>query len=194
MARESVQDRRTPPELGRLAATHWKQLYDLRAPLHRDVRLDHVLVGPSGVYVIGYLPVAGRRGLGDAPRTTVVDWADTVAAVGALLPPRYRERVRPVLCSRSDDPLADQVQGVLVTSYLALGHILRSSRVQLSTSEIAEVSALLRARLKPWQEEHAPAPKRSVLRRWLVGAAAAAAAVAAGVTFGPDLAGAIRLW
>lgn len=195
MTRESV--RETPVAAGSrpLPATHWKQLHRMRSPLQPDTTLEHVLVGPSGAFVISYQDAGGDLG-----RTRMIDVAvvqDSAAVVGALLPSRYQQRVRPVLCLRGGQELAEEVTGVMVTSPFTLEHILRSSPVVLSTSEVAEVSSLLQTRL----EQLPPADARSA-RRWdasrLAAVAASVAAAAAGVmgvvALRADLLPPIHLW
>ena len=58
--------------------------------------------------------------------------------VASLLPQRYREQVRPVLCRVDDVAMAELVDDVLVTSPTTLEHIVASSPPVLSTSEVNE--------------------------------------------------------
>jgi len=133
-----------------LPESHWKQFHNVWWPGRSDAQIDHVLVGPSGAYVIQYrssqhLLPPGL--LSQAIESATTEPSDSALAVGALLPTRYRPRVKPVLCFREAEPVADQVGGVLVTSSMALEHILRSSPVVFSTSEVAEVFNCLKSRL-----------------------------------------------
>jgi len=144
-----------------LPESHWKQFYDVYRPGRSDAQIDHVLVGPSGAYVIQYGsskdllsqdpqvvasgPELDLAAVSLAAATT--EPSESALAVGALLPARYRPRVRPVLCFREAEPVADLVGGVLVTSSMALEHILRSSPVVFSTSEVAELFSCLKSGL-----------------------------------------------
>jgi len=160
MARKPVGSPLVRPRLS-LSESHWKQFYDVYRPGRPDAQIDHLLVGPSGVYVIQY--GSSKQLLSQDPQVVVsgpeVDLAavslaeatsepsESSLAVGALLPARYRPRVRPVLCFREAEPIADLVGGVLVTSSMALEHILRSSPVVFSTSEVAELFTRLKTQL-----------------------------------------------
>lgn len=197
MARGSVRGQRSLATLA-LPESHWKQLHGVRRPGRPDARIDHVLVGPSGVYAIKYWSSdAGQiiphstlvhDGAVDAVTTEVLEAA---CAVGNLLPSRYRSRTRPVLCLRDDEPLADLGGEVMFTSLIALEHILRSSPVVLSTSEVAEVFARLRSRLETFPVLPA-APRRTWSRRrrltaWLAAAAAMGGVVGGAVALVPEL-------
>ena len=171
MARKSGGSPRAATGLS-LPESHWKQFYDVCWPGRSDAQVDHVLVGPSGVYVVQYQSSEGHQvtapGLvlhhAEASlEAAVTEPSESAQAVGALLPSRYRSRVRPVLCFREAEPVADLVGGVLVTSSMALEHILRSSPVVFSTSEVAELFACLKARL----EQVPAAPSRPRQRRAL---------------------------
>ena len=198
MARGPVKgSRTTTAAVGTLAPTHWRRWHDVRRPDRPECRIEDLFVGPSGVYVVSYpgtdVHVTGGRAYVSALDTAIERCSVAADAVSDLIPARYRGGVKPVLCSRGVEPVADQVRNVLVTSNLAIGHILRSSPLHFSTSEVVEVSALLEASLEPWPvvlEERRGRP----WRRWLVACAAAAAAVAATLTLGPDLADVVRLW
>jgi len=137
----------------------------------REYVIDHLVIGPSGVYVIA----------ADAEASSLA-----THAVAGLLQPRYRTRVRPV-CVQPDTSSVDDVDGVTITSYPILEHIVRSSPVVLSTSEVKEVAGRLAAGL---QQLPAPGSRRRVTWRRLLAASAAAAAVALGGTVvGPDVLG-----
>jgi len=194
MARGAERVLSRPSGLDRLPETHWKQLRRVCWPGRPGTLIDHVLVGPGGIHVIRYLPpdrsgpsVAGRHDhqrLQDVGTAACSEYAD---AIGRLLPSRYRDRLRPVLCLEDDEERAEEVRGVLVTSSSTFEHIVRSSPAVLSTSEIAQVHACLQARL-----EHAPVQPVSRASRWrgALRVAAASTVVAAATTgafvLGPD--------
>ena len=160
MARKPVGSPLVRPRLS-LPESHWKQFHDVYRPGRTDAQIDHVLVGPSGAYVIQY--GSSKQLLSQDPQVVAsgpeldlcavsfaaatTEPSESALAVGGLLPARYRSRVRPVLCFREAEPVADLVGGVLVTSSMALEHILRSSPVVFSTSEVAELFTRLKAGL-----------------------------------------------
>lgn len=179
MARESVRDKGTFAWLERFPASHWKHLHRVRSPqAPADVTIDHLLVGPSGIYVVVRRPGALEIDL-QAARAAA-------GSVGALLSDRYRHRVAPVLCVDDDDPIAERHGEVLVTGFSTLEHIARSSPVVLSTSEVNGLGTCLGDKLDPL-----PVVPREKRRRWkpfaLLAGAAATAAMAAGLLYGVDL-------
>ena len=167
MARESARSPRAATMLS-LPVSHWKQFHDVRRPGRPDARIDHVLVGPSGVYVIQYRTSTGGHPAADTGwslETEVAEAAGAAEDVGGLLTARYRTRVRPVLCLRDGEPMADQVGGTMVTSFMSLEHIVRASPLVLSTCEVAEVADSLTAGLVPVPA--VPVPVRPG-RRWVL--------------------------
>ncbi len=179
-----------------LPESHWKQFRNVRWPGRSDAQIDHVLVGPSGVYVIHYPPsepqVRDDGGAWCEPE--VAQSSEAARAVAGLLLPRYQATVRPLVCFLSDDALADVVDGVTITSRLALEHILRSSPVVLSTCEVAEVSGILNGRLEPVPLVAPESSARGGLRRRMLAGVAAAAVVGVGAAFGPEFAEISRAW
>jgi hypothetical protein len=141
--------------------------------------VERVLVSPSGVHVVTSLPV------GSAPTASVDAGAVSTAkaaadVVTALLPQRYRGRVRPVLSRLDEVAMAEIVDDVLITAPSTLEHIVACSPVVLSTSEVNDVALRLDARLEPFPIAHAQTRRRWRRRHSLLlalGAAASSAAV-----------------
>lgn len=136
-----------------------RELRDVRHSQRPDLRIERVLVSPSGIHVVASLHL--EPGAADL---STVDLARAHAAAGvvaSLLPQRYRERVRPVLCRVDDVAMAELVDGVLVTSPTTLEHIMASSPPVLSTSEVNDVGLRLDARLEPF-----PVARINRSRRW----------------------------
>ena len=129
-----------------------------------------MLVCPSGVHVVTSVPRAGTPRPGDQ---VVVHARAAAEVVAALLPARYRDRVRPVLRRTDEEQVVDLVEDVLVASVTPLEHILRASAVVLSTSEVNEVAHRLGAALEPFPVPVEPA--RRGRRRALFAAAAGVA-------------------
>ncbi|HEX6248287.1 MAG TPA: hypothetical protein VFZ64_10485 [Nocardioidaceae bacterium] len=172
MTRGALREPRRTPEPGRTR----RELRDVRHPLRPWLRVERVLVCPSGIHVVTSVPAAlpgSDPGLVAVARTA----ADVVAA---LLPQRYRRWVRAVLSDSSAEPLAEMLEDVLVTTPDTLEHIVRSSPVRLSTSEVHDVVLRLEARLEPFPVVPAVASARRSRRRPLlvaVGLAACAGTV-----------------
>ena len=186
MTRTLVPAPRPTTTLEALPKAYWSQMHRVCWPGRPDLLIDHVLVGPSGIYVIRYLPAGldegdgtpdhGRQGLHGVGAAACGEYADVVTG---LLPPRYRDRGRPVLCLRGGVERAEDVDGVQVTSLGALEHIVRSSTPVLSTSEVRQAFALLRANLVDVPLEASTSRRR--LRAALRVAAASVAVAAASV-------------
>ena len=158
-----------------------RELRDVRHSQRPDLRIERVLVSPSGIHVVASLHL--EPGVADGPAVSTGDLERAHAAAGvvaSLLPQRYRERVRPVLCRVDDVAMAELVDDVLVTSPTTLEHIVASSPPVLSTSEVNDVSLRLDARLEPF-----PVARINRGRRWrrrhsvLTGLLAAASGAAA---------------
>lgn len=145
--------------------------------------VDHVLLGPSGIWVIHHLLVPqGGHEVGAAVATEHAD------VVRDLLLPRYQDRVRPVLCVPGDDGLAAEVHDVLVTSLSTFEHIVRASPPVLSTSEVGQAYARLVARLEqvPLAPDTSHRRLRTVLRVAAASVAVAAASVGVLAVLGPE--------
>lgn len=177
----------SPSSLEALPAAYWSQMRRVRRPARPDVLIDHVLVGPSGIWVIHYL-IAEPEGPGavsdqEQQRRREVGAAvatEHAEVVSGLLPPRYQDRVHAVLCLPGDDGLAADVHDVLVTALGTFEHIVRASPPVLSTSEVGQAYTCLEARL-----EHVPLAPDTSRRRLRTALRVAAASVAvAAASFG----------
>ena len=93
-------------KLGELVSRGWFLLHDVHWPGRPLARLDHVLVGPGGVIVIGAKSWTGHvevtegvlRHNGYAQHPAVEVALGQAAAVAALLPPSRRRFVRSLIC------------------------------------------------------------------------------------------------
>jgi len=166
-----------------LTGSRRREIRDVRHASQPGLRLERVLVAPSGIYVV----TAGDRGVprqrvpGD-PAGAVVAHLDRAGEAGrlvaALVPARYRLHVRGVL-TRADEAGADVVGGVLVTSPGTLEHVVQHSPVVLSTSEVTEVALRLSALTEPFPEASV-VPSRG---RWRRRAALLGTVAATGASF-----------
>lgn len=170
-----------------------REFRDVRHPSMPDLRVERVLICPSGIHVVTSLPAGiGASGGPVADPAFVVAGQAAAEVVAALLPQRYRGRVRPVLCRVDEVAMAELVGGVLVTSATTLEHIVSSSPVVLSTSEVNDVALRLDARLEPFPITHAQ--KRRPWRRYgLVGGLVATVSAAAGAVLLTQEVGALPL-
>jgi hypothetical protein len=185
---------RPPAPLEALPATYWSHLRRVCSPGRPDSLIDHVLVGTSGIYVIRYLPSEldrldaatgrGRQHLHDVGVAACAEYAETISG---LLPPRYGDRVRPVLCLLDADEWAEESGGTLVASLGTFEHIVRSSPRVLSTSEVDQAYSALKARLEQAPLSPGTSPRRFRATHRVVAASVGVAAAFIGVlVLGPE--------
>lgn len=163
--------RGTLPPAQRAAAVRRVERTRVRRPDVPDLRLDRLVVCPSGLYVV--------TGGEDAPEV-LASARRASEVVADLLPDRYRRHVRPVLCRTDGAPVAETSAGVLVTSDETFDHVSRSSPVVLSTSEIRVLERLIDAGLEDYPGDPEEESSGRVLL-FLVSATFGAAAAAAGL-------------
>lgn len=148
-----------------------RSLSDVRDPAHADLRIDQIRVCPTGIHVVTVV----ADGATPLPGSPVVARSRAAAdVVAALLPPRYRDRVQPVLCRTDPAEVVMLVEDVLVTSPGPFEHILRSSRLVLSTSEINEIGLRLGALLEAYPLPPVDQGRRRAWRGFVAASAAAA--------------------
>jgi len=145
-------ERRTAEVLSRLESDGYRVLHDRRIPGSR-ANIDHIVVGPTGVYVVetkswsgavrvrnGVIRVAGRR-------SAVIDQVRWEADAVAVTVPGTQ--VTPIVCvHRADLPLRRlEVDGVRVVGPKALLARLREGPVRLDLADVERLTAQLDARL-----------------------------------------------
>ena len=145
-------ERRPAEVLAHLESDGYRVLHDRRIPGSRG-NIDHVVVGPTGVYVVetkswsgavrlrdGAIRVAGRR-------SAVVEQVQREAdAVAVALP---GTQVTPIVCvHRADLPLRQlEVEGVRVVGPKGLLSRLREGPIRLGLADIDRLTAQLDDRL-----------------------------------------------
>ncbi len=101
--------------LDQLRAEGWEVFHDVRWPGRPRANLDHVAIGPTGVFVIdaknwsGRIDVRGQTFRRDGWRQdrTVAAAGDAALAVAALLNPDAGAVTRSALCFVRDEPVSD---------------------------------------------------------------------------------------
>jgi hypothetical protein len=159
--RDAADQRRTGGVLAELQASGYVVLHDRLAPGLRT-NIDHVAVGPAGVFVIesknlrGKLTMAGvKLFVGERTRTGALDGTYQQAlAVQLALADRLNElrsTVRPVLCvHRTTQLLLDnEVRGVRVVSGSQLSRFVRRMPALLDADTVQDLAALADSRLQP---------------------------------------------
>ncbi|HEY6932820.1 MAG TPA: nuclease-related domain-containing protein [Marmoricola sp.] len=147
----------------------WRVINDVRWPGRRYANIDHVVVGPTGVYVIdsklwsGTITVINGvlRQNGYKRETAVAGVADAAIAVAQLVPGMNPYLVKPVLCFVREQEFGDSIRDVLVCSTSNLVSTLTSQELVLDDTAINNVHGWLAHSLKsasPMQAEDWPPP------------------------------------
>ena len=154
-ARRIEADNRTTQALAQLDQKAWTVVTDLEWPGGRYGNVDHVVVGPSGVYVIDTKPwngdvtvYGGRLRYEGLVHDSVVAYLTEAAAAVALLTPGVPQRqIKPVLCVAGAAGLESNLGGLLICSPDTLAATLESRVHIMSTHQISIASQQLREHL-----------------------------------------------
>ena len=139
----AVARRATNEALTLLPAESWTVIHDVRWPGHKYDNVDHVVVGPPGVFVIdskNWLFDSDTRWRGREKkrrsRQRAVETAvEASEAVAKLTPGVQPHLVRPVMCFVSDAPVTALAGRVLVCSTVNIVEILESRVHELSSEQ-----------------------------------------------------------
>ena len=173
--------RRTAAALDLLPMSTWTVLHDVPWPGRRGVRIDHVAVGPPGIFVIDALDwsfavrlwqeVLLREG------RSLAAAEEAAWAVAQLTPSVPLRMVHPVICLVRDEPVSGQIDDVLVCSKGNVVDVLDARPHELSTEQLRVAPMHLRAHVldssaanvlpaAPRTHASAPKPARSVGMRF----------------------------
>ena len=133
----------TAAALAQLPTETWTIFHDVRWPGRRYANVDHIVVGPPGVFVIDSKNWSGRvavkdgvlRQGGRSRAKSVAAAAEAGVAVAGLVPQLKSDLVHPVLCFVSDDELSGWSQDVMVCSTTNVVEMLLSRPRALSDDE-----------------------------------------------------------
>lgn len=176
------EERATAAALMALRREHWRVLHDMPWPGRPRATIDHVVVGPGGVFVIdsknwpGTVVVRGGVLRQDrySRQGAVTSAVEAAAAVARLLPAASC-RVTPVLCLVRSDALEAHTEGVLVCSTANVADLLASRPRELADVQVKRLAIELGGGHR-LEMPASGAPRRSTHGvRYLVGALAAMA-------------------
>ncbi|GAA3802440.1 hypothetical protein GCM10022242_01810 [Nocardioides panacisoli] len=153
-------ERATAAVLGELPPADWTVFHDIRWPGRRFANVDHVVVGPPGVFAIDSKNWSGRldvqddtlRQDGRRRDSTVAGATQGAIAIGQMtrsVPPRL---VVPVLCFVRDAEVTGSAKGVLLCSTSNLVEMLSTREPQLNPAQRQQVCFDLKAALRPATE------------------------------------------
>ena len=149
--RGAVGEEATARALGELSAEGWRVFHNVRWPGRSQANIDHVLVGPSGVFVIdskaweGVVEVRGGvlRQDGRRRHRHVSAAAAAAMAVGALVPGLHHKSIHPVICFAREEPIFGWCADVMVCSTQNIVTFLTSRPRVLDESQVSEVAEVL---------------------------------------------------
>jgi hypothetical protein len=141
-------EQQTAAVLSRLPTDQWTVFHDRRWPGRKLANVDHVVVGPPGVFVIDSKNWVGRvcvkdgvlRQNGYRRESTVRAAADAATAVAQLSQAVQPAAFHPVLCFVRDDAFAGWAEEVLVCSANNLVQMLTSQPPVLSAEQVRSAS------------------------------------------------------
>ena len=110
--------------LAELPTESWTVFHDIRWPGRRYANVDHVAVGPPGVFMIDSKNWTGPVTIKDdvlrlggwRKEREVAAAAEAALAVGGLVPSVHPDLVHPVLCFVRDEPVEGWARDVMVCS------------------------------------------------------------------------------
>jgi hypothetical protein len=156
-ARGAAGEEATAAALAALPAESWTVFHDLRWPGRRFANVDHIVVGPPGVFVVDSKNWSGTisvrenvlRQNGRSRQETVAGAADSALAVAQLVPLLRPDVVRPVLCFVREEQMTGWARDVRVCSTPNLVEMLLSRPGVLTPDEVRDVSLELDVDLRP---------------------------------------------
>lgn len=148
-------ERRTGEVLAQLEPAGWMVMHDLHWPGRPYANIDHIVIGPTGVFVIdsknwsGNVEVRGGvlRQNGYARTAECEGVAAAAAAVCAYLEPQHRSIVVAVLCLVDRPTPSMQPQHARVLGLDDLAAALVRGTARLTTTEVATIAGYLRGLL-----------------------------------------------
>jgi hypothetical protein len=141
----------------------WHAIHDVRWPGRRLANVDHVLLGPGGIFVIDSKNWSGRISISDghlrqngrSREKSVSSAADAALAISELVGP-HAAHVHPVLCFTGEAPLVGWCRDVMVCSTTNLRQLLLTRPHVLGAAEQMDAWFRLDAQLRPAAEESPP--------------------------------------
>jgi len=169
--RGAVGEESTARSLAALPELDWRVFHDVHWPGRRYANIDHVVVGPGGVFVIDSKAWSGEievdegvlRQNGHRRERHVLAAVDAAVAVGELLPGLDPATVKPVLCFDRDQPVFGWSREVMVCSTVNIATLLTSRPTVLDRATLRDTAETLAQSLRAATDPIVPIPpKRQV--------------------------------
>lgn len=144
-------------------SAEWTVVHDVRWPGRDRANIDHVAVGPAGIFVIDSKNWSGRVSVdqgvllqkGRRREQAVAGCADAALAVARHVPD-LAHHVSPVLCLTREERVADRARDVLVCSTSTLvellatrPHVWDAHDVRLATDRLRGLTPAAQSSLRP---------------------------------------------
>jgi hypothetical protein len=154
--RGAAGERLTAQALRDLPAGEWLVLHDLRWPGRRFANIDHIAIGPGGIFVIdsknwsGDVAVRGQalRQNGRSREKAVAATADSAIAVSELLPGPWAKVVHPVICFAGETGPSGWARDVMLCTTSSVTGMLTTRKARLTPEQVSEGARLLDAGLE----------------------------------------------
>ncbi len=143
--------------LAALPTTEWRVFHDVRRPGRRHAVIDHVLVGPQGIFVVNTVAWTGQIDVdaeallhhGRRRDKAVAGVAAAARAVGEIVLGTDAGFVKPVLCLVRSEPVFGWAGEVLVCSTGNVASLLGARAKVLDENEARDAAVLLSRGLQP---------------------------------------------
>jgi hypothetical protein len=133
----------------------WVLLHDVRWPGRQYANIDHVAIGPGGIFVIdsknwsGDVVVRNQvlRQNGRSREKAVLATAESALAIASLMPGSWAGVVQPVICFAGPSGVSGRARDVLLCTTEDVVALLTTSRRKLTPLQVREGAVLLEAAL-----------------------------------------------
>jgi len=140
-------ERATADVLSGLPSTEWTVFHDLPWPGRRYANVDHVVVGPPGVFVIDSKNWSGAITVKDqilrqnnrSREKTVVGAVESALAVSGTIHIVGPDHVHPVICFVREGPITGRARNVLICSTANVLNLLLTRPRQLDAATVRRV-------------------------------------------------------
>jgi len=171
--RGALGEENTARALAALPGLDWRVFHDVHWPGRRYANIDHVVVGPGGVFVIDSKAWSGDvavvdgmlRQNGHRRERHVLAAMDAALAVAELVPGLDATMVKPVLCFDREEPVFGWSHEVMVCSTVNVATLLTSRPTVLDGPTLRATAEALAQSLKAATDPIAPVPPRKQLAR-----------------------------
>lgn len=163
----AVGERATADALAGLDSQDWVVMHDLAWPGRARANIDHVVVGPPGVFAIDTKNWSGRvevrdhqlRQNGRQREASVSGAVEAGLALTRIVSSTTGAAVTPVLCFHQDASATGWARDVMVCSTSNIVEMLRSRPAVLSPEQVRQAALALDASLRPATVSRPTAPR-----------------------------------